>query len=77
MDKDGDGFLNLREFMTGMLCIFNESYESLVSFIFQIYDFDRDGYIEKEDVQVVLSHLNLKKKDQEQKIEIEKYYHFT
>lgn len=45
-----------------MTVLFSENFEKLVNFIFNFYDFDKDGLISKEDVRVVLSYipLNLK-----------------
>lgn len=45
-----------------MTILFSENFEKLVNFIFNFYDFDKDGLISKEDVRVVLSYipLNLK-----------------
>lgn len=59
-----------------MVTLFSESYESLSQFIFDFYDFDKDGYITREDVRVVLSYipLNTKKfKRSESKYEVEEY----
>ena len=35
----------------------SESYDKHEKFIFDFYDFDKDGLISKEDVQVVLSYI--------------------
>lgn len=59
-----------------MVTLFSESYESLSKFIFDFYDFDKDGLISKEDVRVVLSYipLNTKKfKRSDSKYETEDY----
>jgi hypothetical protein len=59
-----------------MVTLFSESYDSLSKFIFDFYDFDKDSYITKEDVRVVLSYipLNTKKfKRSDSKYEIEDY----
>jgi len=59
-----------------MVTLFSESYEPLAKFIFDFYDFDKDGFISKEDVRVVLSYipLNTKKfKKFESKFETEEY----
>lgn len=59
-----------------MVTLFSESYDSLSKFIFDFYDFDKDGYISKEDVRVVLSYipLNTKKfKRTDSKYETEDY----
>lgn len=42
-----------------MTILFSENYEKLIEFIFDFYDFDKDGKISKEDVRVVLSYIPL------------------
>ena len=66
----------MNEFNEGMVTLFSESYNSLSQFIFDFYDFDKDGYITREDVRVVLSYipLNTKKfKRSDSKYEVEEY----
>ena len=59
MDADQNGFLSKSNFIEGMKSIFlrGNSLESLISFIFKIYDFDLDGYISKDDVKLILNYL--------------------
>jgi len=42
-----------------MTILFSESFAKLIKFIFDFYDFDKDGKISKEDVRVVLSYIPL------------------
>ena len=42
-----------------MTTLFSEGFSKLVKFIFDFYDFDKDGKISKEDVRVVLSYIPL------------------
>ena len=42
-----------------MTILFSENFEKLAKFIFDFYDFDKDGEISKEDVRVVLSYIPL------------------
>lgn len=42
-----------------MMTLFTESYEKMLKFIFNLYDFDKDSYISKEDIRVVLSYIPL------------------
>lgn len=39
--------------------LFTGHYDSLISFIFNLYDFDKDGLISKEDIRIVLSYVPL------------------
>lgn len=45
-----------------MTMLFSESYNKLATFIFKFYDFDKDGFISKEDVRTVLSYVSLNTK---------------
>jgi Ca2+-binding EF-hand superfamily protein len=40
-----------------MNIMFTESYEKLAPFIFNLYDFNKDGQISREDIRVVLSYV--------------------
>lgn len=42
-----------------MTTLFSEDYEKLIKFIFNLYDFDKDGLISKEDIRIVLSYVPL------------------
>ena len=63
LDRNNDGFLDHAEFVLGMKILFSrgETFNSLVKFIFKIYDFDQDGIINKEDVKIILSYVPLNK----------------
>ncbi len=50
-----------------MATLFTETYDAQSKFIFDFYDFDKDGYISKEDVRLVLSYIPLKTKKMAQK----------
>jgi Ca2+-binding EF-hand superfamily protein len=62
-DTDKNGYLDILEFMDGMLCLFTEGYDRLANFIFKLYDFDKDDLISKEDVRTVLSYVPLNTKN--------------
>jgi len=57
MDTDNDGYLNLTEFITGYLRLYCSNFNDKVKFIFQIYDFDNDGFITKDDISSILNSL--------------------
>jgi len=58
-DKDKDNYLNLNEFATGMLKLFNRNYDSLINFIFDFYDMDNDSFIVRKDVKLIVEHIPL------------------
>ena len=60
MDKDNDGFLNITEFINGMTKIYQGNFYDTAEFIFNIFDYDKDGVITKGDVKVLLSYLPIK-----------------
>ncbi len=58
-DKNKNDHLDSSEFINGMLMLYTEGFVQLTKFIFDFYDFDKDGKISKEDVRVVLSYIPL------------------
>jgi len=59
-DRDKNNYLDLNEFATGMITLFNEiNFDKLISFIFDFYDMDKDSLIMQEDIKLVLSYLPL------------------
>ena len=58
-DKNKNDYLDLIEFTEGMSLLFNESLDKMEKFIFNFYDFDKDGVICKEDLRTVLSYIPL------------------
>lgn len=50
--------------------IYYSNFDNQVKLVFDVYDFDRDGYISKEDVRLILSYVP-KLKDEEAKTEKE------
>ena len=53
-DANTNGSIELIEFVDSMKTLFNEDYEKNTKFIFDFYDFDNDGKINKEDIRVIL-----------------------
>lgn len=51
-----------------MKALFCEGFEITSKFIFSFYDFDKDGFISKEDIRIVLSYVPLKIKRKTQKL---------
>jgi hypothetical protein len=59
-DVNKNDYLDLSEFTEGMTTLFSEGFLNLAKFIFDFYDFDKNGKISREDVRVVLSYIPLK-----------------
>lgn len=57
LDLSKTDYIDLREFVHGFFKIYYSTLETKIKFSFDIYDFDRDGYITKEDVRLILSHI--------------------
>ena len=59
LDVKNTTFLLLNDFVKGMTTLFCGGYEETVKFIFNFYDIDNDGIVNKEDIKVVLSYITL------------------
>ena len=59
LDQKNTSVLSINDFIKGMTTLFCGGYEETVKFIFNFYDIDNDGLIEKEDIRVVLSYITL------------------
>ena len=59
LDIKNTTVLSLNDFIKGMTTLFCGGYEETVKFIFNFYDMDNDGIINKEDIRVVLSYITL------------------
>jgi hypothetical protein len=57
LDTDNNGYVDQREFLTGLFRVFCSTFDEKTDFVFEIYDFDGDGFITKEDVSTILSSL--------------------
>ena len=55
MDTNNDDYLDQREFLIGLFRLYCSSFDEKVEFIFEIYDFDRDGFISKNDISTVMA----------------------
>ena len=61
MDLNNDGYVDYREFLTGLLRIYCSTFEQRTKFVFEIYDFDGDGLVSKEDIAAILSYMPVTK----------------
>ena len=59
LDSKNTTVLSLSDFVKGMVTLFCGGYEETVKFIFNFYDMDNDGIVNKEDIRVVLSYITL------------------
>ena len=62
-DTNSNDSIELNEFVDNMKTLFYEEYEKNTKFIFDFYDFDNDGKINKEDIRVILSYITLNYSD--------------
>ena len=59
LDKNNTNVLSYNDFIKGMTTLFCGNYDETIKFIFNFYDFDNDGLIDKEDIRVILSYITL------------------
>ena len=57
MDSDNNGYLDQREFLTGLFRLYCSSFDDKAVLIFEIYDFDGDGLIAKNDISTIMASL--------------------
>ncbi|CDW83301.1 myosin light chain kinase [Stylonychia lemnae] len=63
LDENGDGIIDQKEFIHAMFKVYYSKLESKIKLVFDIYDFDNDGYISKEDIRIHINkHLMLMNK---------------
>ena len=53
----GDDYIDQKEFLKAMFRIYYSPLETKFKLVFDMYDFDGDGLISKEDIHLVLSHI--------------------
>lgn len=57
MDLNFDAYIDYKEFLTGLLRIYCSTFDQKMKFVFEIYDFDSDGYITKNDILTILRYV--------------------
>ena len=65
LDRDNDGCLNLKEFIDGLNMLYYGNFKQSAKIIFNMYDFDKDGIINKEDIKILFSYLPLKNEEKQ------------
>ena len=58
-NKKNREYINLNEFSSGMKNLFCDDFDKTCKFIFDFYDYDNNGQINKEDIRVILSYITL------------------
>jgi Ca2+-binding EF-hand superfamily protein len=61
LDANNDEYIDLREFVYILFKIYYSDFDTQVKLVFDIYDFDKDGSITKEDVRIILSYIPILK----------------
>lgn len=61
MDLNNDGYVDYREFLTGLLRLYCSTFDQKTKFVFEIYDFDGDGFISKQDISTILGYMPVTK----------------
>jgi len=88
LDRDNDGYLSLKEFIDGLNMLYYGSFKQSARIIFNMYDFDRDGIINKDDIKILFSYLPLKNETKQMEslmeidyilslVKIDQYYNFN
>ena len=55
LDVDCNSYLSYDEFLNGMFCFYCSNFDEKLKFVFQIYDFNGDGFINKNDIITLMS----------------------
>jgi Ca2+-binding EF-hand superfamily protein len=61
MDLNSDNYIDYREFLSGLLRIYCSTYDQKTKFVFEIYDFNNDGFVTKEDISTILGYMPVNK----------------
>jgi Ca2+-binding EF-hand superfamily protein/RIO-like serine/threonine protein kinase len=64
LDANNDEYIDLKEFVYILFKIYYSNFDNQVKLVFDIYDFDKDGYITKEDVRIILSYVPMLKNEE-------------
>ena len=59
LDTSKDGYLDTTEFINGLSTLYFGEFEDKLKFVFEMYDFDANGIISKEDIRTMLSYVPL------------------
>ena len=59
LETKNKNYIDLLSFINGMITLFLGTFDETSKFIFDFYDFDKDGYVTAEDIRTVLSYITL------------------
>lgn len=76
-DRHKIGYVNNKEFIETALRLLSPQFDENIHIVFEIYDFDNDGYISREEIRTLLSYVPLKEILSKQKNEESKEGVFT
>ena len=60
LDTKGNTSLSQEDFVTGLINLFLGDYKTLIKMMFNMYDYNRDGKISRNDVKIVFNYIPLK-----------------
>jgi len=63
LDDNKDEYIDMKEFIYVLFRIYYSTFDEQVKLVFEIYDFDCDGFITKEDVRIILSYIPILRED--------------
>jgi Ca2+-binding EF-hand superfamily protein len=59
LDENKDGYINFIELITGLSKVYFGDFNEKIKYIFDMYDFDGNGLITKEDIRTMMSYVPL------------------
>lgn len=57
IDLNTSNYVDLKEFVHGLFKVYQSSLDTKLKLTFDMYDFDKDSFVSKEDIRLVLSHI--------------------
>jgi len=61
LDLNNDEYIDLKEFIHGLFKIYYSPVETKIRLAFDMYDFDKDELVRREDVQLILSYIPIER----------------
>lgn len=76
-DKNKDGYAGKEEFIMAACRLLSKKFEENIKAVFEVYDFDNDGIVSREEIRVLLSYVPLAELLADKKLEGRKEGAFT